>query len=240
MARNFFGAGYGNTNTSAVLRQTGGNPYTVDCWINVTSFPSSGTYIGIVNTTDATFAPHEFPVAMGLIGPQEVKLQSTGTSAANFEITNAISGWTTGTWHHLAGIADGSSNYTVYFDGVAQSNASGTPGPTLSSSYNDLVYIAAYGGSFPGSGELDGSLQNVTLRLNTVLTQNELNALVRGIQPWHIRPRTISGCWPLMVLDQDAAHIEVDFSGNNNGLFMNGTNSIVPGPPVDFYTSHHP
>jgi Concanavalin A-like lectin/glucanases superfamily len=237
VARRFQASGgYGITSNSAVFSQTGGNPFTVDCWINLNTFPGGSSSGAIFTITDASFAAHELPIYMFAHGTQQIQLGSYNGSTSYYAICDVVSSWTTNTWHHIAGIADGSTNFTIYFDGAAQPNAISFLGPTLSSTRTDLAYIAANAGTFPGNFQLDGSLANMVLRLNTILTVNEIAALVRGVQPSLIRPQTITGFWPMIVAAEDASHLEVDFSGNSNSAQLNGTTSIVPGPPINLYT----
>jgi hypothetical protein len=84
---------------------------------------------------------------------------------------------------------------------------------------------ACYFGANPGGEPMDGRLGHVAFWKGTdaALTQAEVTALTKGVSPLFIRPKLISGYWPLWGLGPE----EVDLSGNKSNGVLQGT-AVAP------------
>jgi len=80
---------------------------------------------------------------------------------------------------------------------------------------------------------MDGDIEHYTI-WNAALTDNEMNALARGVHPLRIRPLSIQsgGYWPI----RGDLSPEPDYSGNKNNLVLTGTLAAANGAPVEPYS----
>jgi hypothetical protein len=122
-AAGFTGAGFVNCNSS--LGITG--HFTLDAWVNVNNFPSSGNIAAIMSSGfDGSTVPMFLQIdnAGGTLKLEGgVYDGGSGTNA-----TWNISGWSTGAWHYVAVTYDG-SNCKVYFDGTLENTTANTANP---------------------------------------------------------------------------------------------------------------
>lgn len=92
---------------------------TVEAWINITSLASDGEIICCYDGTSGGFNGYNLVFEFKTTGALRGSLQTGSGGGVNVDITTATGLLTTGTWYHVAFVADGSTA-RLYIDGVQQ------------------------------------------------------------------------------------------------------------------------
>jgi hypothetical protein len=157
---NFFnGSSRLDVATSAAFA-TGTGSFTVEAWVYVISGTINGFLSSWTNNTG-----NGFSIGGYTSGSDYLINFSIGTGAsANVALSSAI---TLNTWHHVAGVRDGST-MTLYIDGVAVSTTS-----TSRSIDRTVCSIGSiYGADVGGGYYLNGYVSNVRFVSSAVYTSN--------------------------------------------------------------------
>lgn len=132
---------YVNAGAAAISGQI-----TIGAWVNITAFPSFGT-LGSIISDKLDSGPGNVGYYLDLFNNAGTVALRTGSFQSNvtFGTSWNISGWSTGGWHHVAGVYNGTA-WKLYFDGVqvATTNA-GTGAANFSTN------------TFVGSMDIDGT-----------------------------------------------------------------------------------
>jgi hypothetical protein len=151
------GTSYADLGNPSALQITG--KITVSAWINVATFPTvAGTEpYGIAAIVDkgadpsAGWADGYF---FRLYNPGIMEFDIGSYDGTNvFETTWAVSGWSTGTWHYLVGLYNGTA-WQIYFDGALKASTNSGTGARTSAKN---VYLAA---QYYSNGQPPGRLFN--------------------------------------------------------------------------------
>lgn len=98
--------------------------------------------------------------------------------------------WTTGQWHHLAGVAVSSSERHAYLDGGGK----GTNTVLRVPSNLDSIIM---GNGRTGTSEIfEGDVANLAI-WNVALSDDEIVALAEGAHPFQFQRSSLVGYWPL-------------------------------------------
>lgn len=152
--------------------------------------------------------------------------EGAGSTWDRVQIT---SGWQTNKWHCIVGTYNATTQELyAYLDGTQFGPATGVADNNTTA--GRVCFLADEANAANGQGSLNketgwGAFWNV------VLTQNEINALARGVDPQHIRPDAIvfvAPCWGL-----HSPEIALK-PGLGTGT-VTGT-TVVNGPPVTLFT----
>lgn len=96
---------YASTSISNLI---GTADLTVEAWIYMNSVASDGEILCIYNGADGLFSDYNLVFEVGAGGVLRGSLQ-TGSGSTNVDISSSASEVTTGTWTHIAFVADGST-----------------------------------------------------------------------------------------------------------------------------------
>jgi MSHA biogenesis protein MshQ len=102
-------------------------PLTTESWINVSAFTTTSQVLGYligkgnVGSAEAYFVRMENDAGT-------LNLKGGMVNNSTFSATWPISGWTTGTWHHVVSSWDG-ANWNLFFDGALKAQLPTANGP---------------------------------------------------------------------------------------------------------------
>lgn len=167
----------------------GSQVFSMSCWVYVDSHDA--TYgEGLMGQWEGSVSSNQ--VALIYTGPATSFSGVVTAGGSNYSSAASGSSPPTGSWHHLASVADG-SNVTLYVDGVSQ-GATAYSG-SINSSPTNAFEIGRYHGSSAASDRhcLDGRMDDIRA-YDRALTQSEITHLAsaRGVQggPYY-RPLTL-------------------------------------------------
>lgn len=183
-----------------------GTALTVAAWVRVDALP--GVFSGIVSKLNG--ASDAYELGLGTTKPQFVVADAPGAyDNATFATT-----LTTGVWHHLAGVKNGTGAGALlgYLDGVQDVSV------TSNKSIVNASAPLTLGARSNADLFLDGRLAEVGI-WDVALTAAEILALAKGVSPSLIRRQSLKGFWPLF----GTAYPEADLSINLNGATQVGT-----------------
>ncbi len=108
----------GNASSLQIIGQI-----SLEAWVNVTAFPSSGWGYLIGKGYDGINEGY----FLRLSNSGSIVTEAGSYNGSNHSTSWAVSGWNTGTWHHVVGVFDG-ANWILYFDGSSKAQASDSTG----------------------------------------------------------------------------------------------------------------
>lgn len=205
--------------SSTVFNVPANSAVSISAWINVTAFPSGESAIA-AKGYNGSVVPYsmEFVDATHFAG---LRSYNGSNHAAQWAYTSA---WQVGTWNHVYGDYDGAAWHT-YFNGTLVATSVDGTGPQ--SATNSWGIGAIENNSVGPTQYFNGAIEGVCLR-KCALNQVEIWALSRReIAELNIRRGNIIGYWPINGSDQ-----EVDLSGNNLLMPLNGAPPVCVGPSL--------
>jgi len=150
-------------------------------------------------------------------------MNNGGTGSLNFGPASV----TTNAWTHL-GFAFNASTSVGYKNGVQADSRTPSANPSIST---PIFYIGYDGTAATWAGRLaDCATWNV------LLTASEFAALANGARPGQIRPKSLTGWWPVDGLESP----EPDLSGNANNASLTNAPTIGFGPLMGLFTPRWP
>jgi hypothetical protein len=213
----------GTTDKIATGNQTASNPITISAWINPSAAQPTayGTVFSISNNSTAVAQ-----LLLKTTGKLATYLTVGGNSKSIDPGSVAISN---NIWTHVLVVSD-TSTLNLYVNG------------SLDTLTGFAVAVASTSGIASGIGEdpgtnasfFQGSIADVAF-WNVALTTAEISALAKGARPSIIRPKSLSGWWPLDGLQSP----EPDLSGNAKNGTLTGTTPAF-GPPYAPFTPRWP
>jgi hypothetical protein len=150
---------------------------------------------------------------------------STQTGGADYTDATTSTGYSTGTWHHAAGVWASSTSRAAYIDGGSKGTDTTSKSP--SSAPNSLLIGSIENAD--GSSMLQymsGIIAQATI-WNAALTDAEVAVLAAGYSPILIRPQSLWAYWPLVARTSP----EIDVVGGYD-LTLYNTPTIADHPPV--------
>jgi hypothetical protein len=213
MARTFNGSTDGILTTSAFANSTG--DATLFAWVYPTSLP---------NAYNAVYEHQPGGVANVLLF---IKSSGFGAYYLNNNVVDPGSiTINTNVWSTI-GVSYGGSGVGLrpYVNGVADTTAA------FNGAIGTASGKASIGYDFVTTGRQFNGRIALVAEWNSTLTAGEHLALAEGALPSTIRPKNLTGFWPLDGLQSP----EPDFSGNANNGTLTGT-ALAPGPPVMPFT----
>jgi len=159
-----------STDDSIPLSDFDPTTFTTSAWLTVTSFPSSG------NLQEALGKGYDGTIegySMRLYNDSGTqKVQCNSFSGTDRIVSWSHTGWSTGTWHHLACTCSTSDNvWRLYFDGVLKATSAAQSSCALGNTYSYII------GAMTNIGTTDrfwnGIISDVAM-WNVKLTDNEI------------------------------------------------------------------
>lgn len=165
-------------------------PVTLACWFNTDDNTTRTNLMSIGRTaTDARGFRLELQGDVG----DKVGFRTTGSGGGSVTSLSTAS-FSTGTWHHAAGVtSDQASRYT-YLDGVAGTQNTGSVS-AASTAMRLTVGVALRQGTY--ENYFNGRIAEAAC-WNVVLTDDEIAALANGFSPLFIRPASLKLYVPLV------------------------------------------
>lgn len=189
-------------------------PLTMACWFrsDSTTLSQALMALGRSDANDDTF----LLAANGAAGGDPVQAQTSGVGGASAVTTT---GFSANTWHHACGVFAAVDSRAAYIDGGSKGTNAGSQTP----SGLDRTRIGLYysGATLYMSGRI--ALPAIW---NVALSDEEVAALARGLDPRYIRPESLVGGWELWGLNSP----EPDFTGFGRHMIVTGA-VAAPEPP---------
>lgn len=187
-------------------------PVTVACWAYCNNYTANHSCIAIGNLSASPRLNYMGLGFGGLETGDPVIWQPSESGGAS--ATRTTTGYTTGTWHHLAGVTSSETSHAVYIDGGSKGTTSGhIEFPTVN---RTTIGSLAYSGG--RVWYLNGGVLWVAI-WNVALTDDEVASLAAGAHPTMIRPDALVFFTPLGGFDGDH---DLDIVG---GLSLTAVNS---------------
>ena len=192
MARSFTAASSMYLSVSAGLTY----PVTLVAWSYITSIASQRH---VLQTTDTT-GNNAHGLSVNSSG--NVLSESNAGSSAAATSSTALSA---NSWNHIAGVFASATSRAAYLNGAGKS----TNATSLTPSSISLVYVGVFRAGSSNFNLMQGRIAEAAI-WSAALTDDEILALARGVNPRQMRPDTLWGYWPLWGIDSP----ERDMSGN--------------------------
>ena len=195
-----------------------GTALTVVCWLRPDTI---GAEDEIISKRDSGSTDFQYSLHIASGGAIGFRI---GDGGGTFDTAAGGTAVTTGVWHHLAGVKNGTGVNALkgYCDGVEQ--ASVTSNVAIGDSAQALVFGRI---SNSDTNITDGLLAEIAI-WNVALSPGELAALAKGVSPLLIRPQSLKGYWPLL----GTGSPERDYSGQGNAATIVGSVAAGNHPPV--------
>jgi hypothetical protein len=162
-------------------------PLTMACWAYSVDAGNRQFLMWIGDKDDAQ---RWYSISMdGNQAGDPVRLQRRNGSDVNVDST---SGYSTSTWHHVAGVFTADNDVAILLDGGSK----GTDATSVAPNSWDRTSIARAGDSSPGA-YLDGRVAEAAV-WDAALTDAEVAILAKGISPLFVRPQSLAAYWPLI------------------------------------------
>lgn len=143
-------------------------------------------------------------------------------------VAETTTGYSSNTWHHAAAREVSTTSRNVLIDGGSEATDTNTSNPLNV----DRTSIARRGDSTP-TNYLDGHLSWHVV-WDVGLSDNEMGALARGVNPFAIRDGSMVALWPIEGNDSP----EIDYKGTLD-LNVNGTPlKSTTNPPVELLENY--
>jgi hypothetical protein len=166
-------------------------PLTMACWFNADRNDVAGILVSI--TGDGSLNNDRFFIsASGNLAGDPIRAQ------VQQSFVETTSGYTTGNWHHAAGVFSSSTNRSAYIDAGSSATTTGFTAapPTLNRTTIGCQFISGGGGT-NGLTFFDGRVAEVGI-WNAALTQPEIASLAKGMTCDKIRPQNLVYYAPLV------------------------------------------
>lgn len=184
-------------------------PFTMACFFNTTDTTTAQGLIAF----DSGAGNYHALLANGNVGGDPV---GAASRISTYTAATSSTGYTSGTWHHAAGVWTSSTSRDAFIDG-------GSKGSDTNSRLFDTMVNTDMGIFKSATGYLTGSLANAAI-WNVALTDAEIASLATGVSPLLIRPQSLVGFWPLVGNNSP----ETDFVGNNDLTVTGATAGAGP------------
>jgi hypothetical protein len=188
-----------------------GVPFTISCWANCATTASNKNVIVLGNSTGDAY----YVIYLNNPGAGNVSFVSQDGLAERFVTATAT--FTANTWFHIGVTAVDNTTRSVFLNGGNKGTASISSTPSGISIYNVGAYRVSGGSIF---SPFDGRIAEVAM-WNTVLGDDEIAALARGVNPLRIQKSAMRTYNPLWGISSP----EPDMSGNGQELVV-GNGSI--------------
>lgn len=163
-----------------------GPPFTAAGYVRATSFAAVQTvfYLGAKHATATNDC---YRIHLSTAGQAQAHSRNaTGTGAS---ATSAV--MTAGMWYHVGAMYSGTSSRKVFLNGAVSQN---TNAITVNTCTGLALGTTMVGASSFGNYLSEGQLENWGVWSST-LTDEEVAALGKGVQPIHIRPQSLVYWW---------------------------------------------
>lgn len=218
MARAFPGSGtnYYNVGDVAPIDITG-TALTVACWHKPTTTP--GQSIVAKSNAAGTNSQYDLQLLSNV-----VRFFIGNAGGGSIDAVSGATTVTTGAWHHLCGVKNGTGAgaLKVYLDGAQ--DGSGTSNLTIANSTQPLRFGTA---SDLTTCQTNGPLAEIAI-WDVALSAAEIAALAKGVSPLLIRRDHLKGYWPLYAVGST----EADLSGGASPASLTGTINAADHAPV--------
>lgn len=185
MARHFENAAADKVHkTTAIIT---GYPWTISGWFLIDAAPAG--FLSLFNIGESGFTDYWGLWVDGAAAGDPIEIftdDGAGASSAT-----STTGTTAGTWHHFTVTASGATNRTVYLDGGSSATDSTSRSPS-GMTFTSLGNTGWSGFEDP----FDGRLAEFVFR-NVALSAAEVALLANGVNPFDLRPGTITGYAPI-------------------------------------------
>lgn len=190
-----------------------GPPFTISCWIrpDTVNLDHGLVAIGVGLQNEHRWQLYINDTDLGL------RWFAFDTAANGIAVSTAD--LTAGAWAHAAAIEYANNSRAVFTNGADKQTNSTTVNITGATT----LYV---GNNMLRDSRHDGGIAEVAV-WSAALSDSEIAALGRGVNPSSIRPSSLASYWPLLGLDSP----EPDWSGNGGNLTVNG--AVV-------YSTHSP
>ena len=189
-------------------------PFTVCCWAITNNTSTAQVIMQLGNGT--TLADSWALLFRPDVGGDPVQFRAEGD--AGVTTADSTTSFSSGTWHHVCGVATSASSRTIYLDGGSSASDTTTNNVSLPTDLN-------FGSDFAGGNSLNtGSVAEMAF-WNVSLTAVEIASLAAGASPQLVRPGSLTrGCRFLRSGNDDLDYM------SGGSFTQTGTVDQVSGP----------
>lgn len=190
-------------------------PLSMACWFNTTDDTTEQVLLTIGDTGGTA---DEFALAInGSVAGDPVQAQARRTSTSSAASTT---GYSLNTWHHACAVFNSTTDRRAFIDGGSK----GTEGTSRAPTSLDTVRVGAAARS-AATKFFSGSIAHAAI-WNATLTDAEVAALGKGVNPLRIRPASLVFYAPLM-----GGSPEPDYTAGQRALTLTGSPSLGTSQP---------
>ena len=200
-------------NGSAVVS---GTPLTMACWFKTTDNVNGMALVSVA--TDGSDDNRFTMIASGFVAGDPIRAIAKTTSVAAID---SSAGYSTGVWQHAAAVFASPTSRSAYVNGGNKGTS------TTSRAPSGMNQTALARSSTVTPMRYDGDLGEVAI-WNVALTDAEIAALGRGVNPRLIRPGALAFYAPLW----GTSNPERDYTRGQRHLTLTGTTLSDEHPPV--------
>ena len=211
MARNFNGSTQNADGTSLITSAA----ITISAWFKTTDTTTEQFIAGV--QMGATRTGH-YLIADGSAAGDPVGIRSRTGAGAVWGYSTT--GYSSGVWHHGAGTVNtGGTSRAAFIDGGSKGTNGSTRDPSSATPVNEIGAAVAAGDRF-----FTGSIADIAIWA-TVLSDEEIASLAKGICPLLIRPQSLVHYIPFV--GKTSPEIEI-VGGNSITLYNSPTADAQP------------
>ncbi len=225
MAREFVNASSKSLSVDAAAVTV--NPFTLACWFRANDIAVD---YGLMQVTDKDAAYYYSGLMLEgtFAGDPVVAIVQSYAAGSATRAARTTTGYSANVWHHAAAVFVSKAERHAYIDGGSKGSNT-TDGNACTN--HDRTCIGAFRDSTP-SIWMDGAIAEAAI-WNVALTDAEVAALARGINPRYMRPGSLQLYLPIWGNDSPEYDLSVNrrpFTLNNNPL------KAVDHAPVTLFT----
>ena len=222
MARSYSSASSQYSDLTAPAPVTN-HPITMMCWFKTTDMANNLSMVYLGNAVTARW----FIFCGGTVG-NVVRAQAVQTSGASGSADSGTT-YTSGRWHHAAGVFASTTSRTAYCDGVPGTVNTASCDPAGGTTINRTSVASRISASVRGL-YFNGSLAEVAL-FDVVLNPEDIQAIAnRQALPIDWRRNGLAAYWPIM--HNPGTSFEIDLSGGRSLVHTNAPAVVNDHPPV--------
>jgi hypothetical protein len=188
-------------------------PVTMACWFKA---PNITTSFALMTLGGRTSQVRLVLQAVGTAAGDPVRCQSVDAAGTKRSAVTST-GFSTGTWHHAAGVFTSTTSRAAYIDGGSKGTSA------LSSTVSSFDALEVMRELANGTAQLQATDVEFAEAAvwDAALSDEEIATLALGYSPLFVRPQSLKNYYPLFGR-QGATEGEEDWSGNNALLDAGG------------------
>jgi len=198
----------------ATVQPIAAKPFTLSAWIKSTSVAASQS---VVAYGDGSNDIYLLQARGAIVGDPIAAMEYDGA----WKIADTSSGFSAGTWHHVAATFVGDTERNSFIDGGSKGTNTDSQSADIDGAFR--IRVGTHSGS---AGFFAGKIASVAM-WSSELSDANILLLANGSVPSDIEAGTLEGYWPLLNNYEDSSANENDLQGVGEPTFDATDNPLV-------------